>query len=77
MSSVIRRPALVRSWISSVRWPLTARVLVGVVGLALLALGAREFAAAASSGGTVTVMAAGAVLLISPFILDRVQRVSV
>jgi hypothetical protein len=67
----------VRAWWSSIRWPLTARLLVGVVGLALLVLGAVKSGAAAGGTGALTLVVAGAVLLVSPFVLDRIQRVSV
>jgi hypothetical protein len=63
-----------RAWLTSVRWPATARLLLGVVGLVLLILGAVKFAGAAGDTGPITLVVAGAVLLVSPFVLDRVQR---
>ena len=65
------------AWLSSVWWLTAARLLVGVVGLALLILGADRFSVAVSDAGAITLVIAGAVLLLSPFVLDRVQRVSV
>ncbi|HEX5290996.1 MAG TPA: hypothetical protein VFX25_19215 [Streptosporangiaceae bacterium] len=73
----MKSPARWRSaWtrLTSVRWPATARLLLGVVGLALLILGAVKFAGAAGDAGPVTLVVAGVVLLVSPFILDRLQR---
>jgi hypothetical protein len=63
-----------RAWLTSVRWPATARLLLGVVGLVLLILGAVKFAGAAGATGPITLVVAGAVLLVSPFVLDRLQR---
>jgi hypothetical protein len=63
-----------RAWLTSVRWPATARLLLGVVGLVLLILGAVKFAGAAGDTGPITLVVAGAVLLVVPFVLDRVQR---
>lgn len=63
-----------RAWLTSVRWPATARLLLGVVGLVLLILGAVKFTGAAGETGAITLVVAGAVLLVSPFVLDRVQR---
>jgi len=53
-----------------------AKLLVGAVGLALLIVGVVKFAGAAGNAGAITLVVAGAVLLLSPFILDRLQRVS-
>jgi hypothetical protein len=63
-----------RAWLTSVRWPATARLLLGVVGLALLILGAVKFAGSAGDTGPITLVVAGAVLLVSPFVLDRLQH---
>jgi|HubBroStandDraft_2_1064218.scaffolds.fasta_scaffold203590_2 hypothetical protein len=63
-----------RAWLASVRWPATARLLLGLVGLALLVLGAIKFAGAAGDTGPIILVVAGVILLVSPFILDRVQR---
>lgn len=46
-------------------------------GLALLGIGAGKIAVMAGGGGAVTLVIAGAVLLVSPFLLDRVERISV
>jgi hypothetical protein len=54
-----------------------ARLLVGVVGLALLVLGAERAAAVARGTGALILVVAGAILLICAFVLDRVGRVSV
>jgi hypothetical protein len=52
------------------------RWLVGVVGLALLAIGAQQVIEAASAGGAVALVVAGSLLLISPFIIDRLEQLS-
>ena len=70
----LRRPA--RARLSSVRWLTVAKLLVGAVGLALLIVGVVKFAGAAGDAGAITLVVAGAVLLLSPFVLDRLQRVS-
>lgn len=77
MNSPTEKRFFPRTWLSTVRWPMTAKLFVGVVGLALLAIGAGKFAATAGDTGAITLVVAGAILLVSPFILDRVQRVSV
>ncbi len=66
-----------RRWLSSVRWSVTAKVLLGVVGLALLAIGGGKVVATAGNTGALTLVVVGALLLVIPFVLDRVQRVSV
>jgi hypothetical protein len=63
--------------LESIRWLTTARLLVGAAGLALLVLGADKFAAAAGDDGAIVFVIAGAVLLLTPLVLDRLQRVSV
>jgi len=65
-----------RARLSSIWWPTAARLLVGAAGLALLIVGTGKFAAAAGDAGAITLVVAGAVLLLSPFVLDRLQRVS-
>jgi hypothetical protein len=70
----LRRPA--RARLSSVRWLTVAKLLVGAVGLALLIVGVVKFAGAAGDAGATTLVVAGALLLLSPFVLDRLQRVS-
>jgi hypothetical protein len=51
--------------------------LLGVAGVALLAAGVVRVIAIASGAGLTTVIVAGGVLLISPFIIGRIQRLSV
>lgn len=51
--------------------------LLGVAGLALLAAGVIRVIATATGAGLVTVIVAGAVLLVSPFIITRIERLSV
>ena len=66
-----------RAWWESIRWLTTARLLVGAAGLALLVLGADKFAVAAGDDGAIVFVIAGAMLLLTPLVLDRLQRVSV
>lgn len=54
-----------------------ATLLLGVVGLALLAAAAARVIYTSSGAGIVTLMVIGAVLLISPFVIARVERFSV
>jgi hypothetical protein len=54
-----------------------ARALIGAIGCALLVLGAIKAATASGDTGTVALIIAGALLLVSPFIIDRVERLSV
>jgi len=54
-----------------------ATLLLGVVGLALLAAAAARVIYTSSGAGIVTLMIIGAVLLISPFVIARVERLSV
>lgn len=51
--------------------------LLGVAGLALLTAGVIRVIGIASGAGLVTVVVAGGVLLVSPFIIARVERLSV
>ena len=51
-----------------------ATLLLGVVGLALLAAAAARVIYTSSGAGIVTLMVIGAVLLISPFVIARVER---
>ncbi|HEX4060206.1 MAG TPA: hypothetical protein VHY58_04210 [Streptosporangiaceae bacterium] len=51
--------------------------LLGVAGLALLAASVVRVIGISSGAGLVTVVVAGAVLLVSPFVIARVQRFSV
>jgi hypothetical protein len=54
-----------------------ARWLIGVIGIGLLVLGAVKTASASGDNGAVVLIIAGALLLVSPFIIDRVERLSV
>jgi hypothetical protein len=54
-----------------------ATLLLGVVGLALLAAAAARVIYTSSGAGIVTLLVIGAVLLISPFVIARVERLSV
>ncbi len=53
------------------------RWLFGAIGIVLLAIGAIRVNAKASEGGVVALVVAGVVLLISPFIIDRLENLSV
>jgi hypothetical protein len=53
------------------------RWLVGAIGLALLGIGAKQISGAAGQAGAVALVVAGAVLLVSPFIIDRLEQLSV
>jgi hypothetical protein len=53
-----------------------ATLLLGVVGLALLAAAAARVIYTSSSAGIVTLLVIGAVLLVSPFVIARVERLS-
>jgi hypothetical protein len=63
--------------LASVPWPETLRALIGVMGLALLVIAAVKFAQADNDGGLIALLIVGAILLVCPFVLQRVQRVSV
>jgi hypothetical protein len=54
-----------------------ARWLIGVIGIGLLVLGAIKTVSASGDTGAVVLIIAGALLLVSPFIIDRVERLSV
>ncbi|MBO0815275.1 MAG: hypothetical protein J2P30_09060 [Actinobacteria bacterium] len=54
-----------------------ATLLLGLVGLALLAAAAARVIYTSSGAGIVTLLVIGAVLLISPFVITRVERLSV
>jgi hypothetical protein len=54
-----------------------ATVLLGVVGLALLAAAAARAIYTSSGAGIITLMVIGAAPLISPFVIARVERLSV
>jgi hypothetical protein len=66
----------VRNWLVSLSWPTIAKLVLGATGLTLLGIGASKFAAMTNDGGVVTLVIAGAVLLVSPFLLERVERIS-
>jgi hypothetical protein len=53
-----------------------AALLLGVVGFALLAAAAARVIYTSSSAGMVTLLVIGAVLLISPFVISRIERLS-
>ena len=53
-----------------------ATLLLGLVGLALLAAAAARVIYTSSGPGIVTLLVIGAVLLISPFVIARVERLS-
>jgi hypothetical protein len=53
-----------------------ATLLLGVVGLALLAAAAARVIYTSSGAGIVTLLVIGAVLLISPFVIARVERLN-
>ena len=77
MDSPARRRRSVSARLTPVPWPEAARALVGVAGLALLVIAAVKFTQTTGDGGTIALVIVGAILLICPFVLDRVQRVSV
>jgi hypothetical protein len=53
------------------RWP---TLLLVTIGLALVGVGAERVLATASGAGLVTIVVVGAVLIVSPFVLARVER---
>jgi hypothetical protein len=53
-----------------------ATLLLGVVGLALLGAAAARVIYTSSGAGIVTLLVIGAVLLVSPFVITRVERLS-
>ena len=52
------------------------RWLLGVIGIGLLAYGAREINAATGEAGGVALLVAGVLLLLSPFVINRVEQFS-
>jgi hypothetical protein len=56
------------------RWP---GLLLVIVGIALVAVGVERVVTTASGAGLVAVVVVGALLLVSPFVLTRVERLSV
>jgi hypothetical protein len=77
MDAPASRRRSVNARLGSVPWPEAATVFIGVAGLALLVIAAVKFAGAGGDGATVALVIVGAILLICPFILGRLQRVSV
>jgi hypothetical protein len=53
------------------------RLLLGVIGLGLLVVGATKVSVAAGGAGATVLILAGALLIVSPFIIDRVEQFSV
>jgi hypothetical protein len=53
------------------RWP---TLLLVLIGLALVGIGVERVLATASGAGLVTIVVIGAVLLVTPFVLNRVDR---
>jgi hypothetical protein len=53
------------------------RLLIAVIGLALLFVGTAKAASASGEAGSIVLVVAGALLLVSPFIIGRVERLSV
>ena len=56
---------------------LGARLLIGAIGLGLLVVGAVKAVSASGDAGGIVLVVAGALLLVSPFIISRVERLSV
>ena len=54
----------------------TATLLLGVVGFALLAAAAARVIYTSSGAGIVTLLVIGAALLVSPFVIARIERLS-
>jgi len=77
MDAPPRRRRSVNARLASVPWPEAATVFIGVAGLALLVIAAVKFAGAGGDGATIALVVVGGILLICPFILNRLQRVSV
>jgi hypothetical protein len=53
------------------------RLLLGVIGLGMLAVGATKVSVAAGSAGATALIVAGTLLIVSPFVIDRVEQFSV
>jgi hypothetical protein len=53
------------------------RLLIGAIGLGLLVVGAVKAVSATGNAGGIVLVVSGALLLISPFIISRVERLSV
>src|ERR1700742_2097276 len=77
MDSPANRRRSLNRRLASVPWPDALRAVIGVMGLALLIIAAVKFTQATNNGGLIVLLIVGAVLLICPFVLNRIQRVSV
>lgn len=55
------------------RWP---TLLLAVIGIALVAVGVSRVVVTASGAGLVTIVVVGALLLVTPFVLSRVERLT-
>jgi hypothetical protein len=53
------------------------RLLIGAIGLGLLVVGAVKAVSASGNAGGIVLVVAGALLLLSPFIIGRIERLSV
>lgn len=53
------------------------RFLIGAIGLGLLVVAAVKAASASGNTGGIVLVVAGALLLVSPFIIGRIERLSV
>jgi len=77
MDSPASRSRFASRSLGSLPRPETLRALIGVMGLALLVIAAVKFSQARSDGGLMALLVVGAILLVCPFVLQRIQRVSV
>jgi hypothetical protein len=72
-----------RNWRSAAKnlspatWLTAAKVIVAVIGLALLAFGVAKVTGTAGDTGVVTLIIVGALLLVSPFLIGQVEGLSV
>ncbi len=62
------------NWPPAVKWLAAAKWLVGVAGFGLLAVGAIKVISMTGDSAAVPIVIAGALLLICPFVIDRVDR---
>jgi hypothetical protein len=53
------------------------RLLLGAIGLGLLAVGAIRVSVATGGTGPTVLVLAGALLILSPFVIERVEELSV
>jgi hypothetical protein len=77
MDSPANRRRSLNRRLASVPWPEALRAVIGVMGLALLIIAAVKFTQAKDNGGLIVLLIVGAILLVCPFVLQRIQRVSV